>query len=86
MLTEASLVLAAVLWGLNYAATKFAAEAIPPLVLVAFRFTGGGLLLLLMLRMLEPASRLKRGDLLPMLGLGVFGIGLSQVTFTFASA
>jgi drug/metabolite transporter (DMT)-like permease len=83
LLTELSLVLAAVFWGGNYAATKFAAETIPPLALVAFRFTAGGLLLFLILRLFEPQSRLKRADLLPMVGLGCFGVGISQVTFTF---
>jgi drug/metabolite transporter (DMT)-like permease len=41
MLTELSLTLAAVFWGLNFAATKYAAEFIPPLLLVAIRFTVG---------------------------------------------
>jgi drug/metabolite transporter (DMT)-like permease len=82
-LTELSLVLASVFWGLNYAATKFAAEAIPPLMLVALRFTGGGILLLVVLRLFEPASRLKRGDVLPMIGLGCFGLGAAQTSFTF---
>lgn len=82
-LAEASLVLASVFWGVNYAATKFAAEAIPPLMLVALRFTGGGLLLLLVLRLVEPRSRLGRGEWLPMVGLGLFGLGAAQTSFTF---
>jgi drug/metabolite transporter (DMT)-like permease len=64
--TEVSLVLAATFWGLNFAATKYAAASIPPLVLVGLRFTVGGLLLLLVLRIFEPKSRLRRRDLLPM--------------------
>jgi drug/metabolite transporter (DMT)-like permease len=40
ILTETSLILAAVFWGLNFAATKYAADYIPPLVLVALRFAG----------------------------------------------
>jgi drug/metabolite transporter (DMT)-like permease len=43
--TEASLVLAAVFWGTNYAATKYAAEFVPPLPIVGIRFTVGGLLM-----------------------------------------
>ena len=35
LLTEASLILAAVFWGTNYAATKFAAQSIPPDSIVA---------------------------------------------------
>src|SRR5687768_2655622 len=68
--TEISLILAATFWGLNFAATKYAAESIPPLLLVALRFTVGGLLLLLVLRLFEPKSRLRRSDVLPMAALG----------------
>jgi drug/metabolite transporter (DMT)-like permease len=83
ILTEVSLILAAVFWGLNFAATKYAAESIPPLVIVAFRFTGGGLLLLLVLRLLEPESRPGRKDLILMAALGCFGVAVAQTGFTF---
>ena len=82
-LTEISLILAAVFWGANYAATKYAAEFFHPLLVVAFRFSAGGLLLFFVLRLLEPQSRLRRGDILPMLGLGCFGVGAAQTAFTF---
>src|ERR671932_2569604 len=81
--TEVSMVLAATFWGLNFAATKYAAATIPPLVLVALRFTVGGLLLLLVLRIFEPKSRLARRDLLPMAALGCFGVATAQTGFTF---
>ena len=83
MLTEISLILAAVFWGLNFAATKYAAQFIPPLLLVALRFTVGGLLMLYLLRLLEPATKLTPKDLLPMAGLGCVGVTISQVGFTF---
>lgn len=83
MLTEVSLILAAVFWGLNFAATKYAADFFPQLLIVAFRFNGGGLLLLGVLKLFEPASRLTRKDILPMLGLGCFGVGAAQTAFTF---
>jgi drug/metabolite transporter (DMT)-like permease len=83
MLTEISLILAAVFWGLNFAATKYAAEFIPPLLLVAIRFTVGGLLMLYLLRLLEPATKLTPKDLLPMVGLGCVGVTISQTGFTF---
>src|SRR5919112_4066437 len=41
ILTEFSVILAAIFWGTNFAATKFAALSIPPLLLVAFRFLRG---------------------------------------------
>lgn len=83
MLTEISLILAAVFWGLNFAATKYAAEFIPPLLLVAIRFTVGGLLMLCLLRLLEPGAKLTPKDLLPMTGLGCVGVAISQTGFTF---
>jgi drug/metabolite transporter (DMT)-like permease len=85
VLTEASLILAAVFcfWGLNFAATKYAASSVPPLLLVALRFTMGGLLLLFVLRLLEPGSRLTRKDVLPMASLGCFGVATAQTGFTF---
>jgi drug/metabolite transporter (DMT)-like permease len=82
-LTEVSLILAALFWGGNFAATKYAADFLPPLPIVALRFTAGGLLLLLILRLLEPRSRLKRRDLLPMALLGCFGLAGAQTGFTF---
>ena len=83
LLTEASLILAAVFWGSNYAATKFAALSMPPVSIVAVRFLVAGLLMYAVLRFLEPGSRLVRKDLLPMAGLGCLGVAIGQTTFTF---
>jgi drug/metabolite transporter (DMT)-like permease len=81
--TEISLMLAAVFWGANYAATKYAAEFMPPLLIVAFRFTAGGILMICLLRFLEPADRLKPKDFLPVAGLGCLGVAIGQTAFTF---
>ena len=84
VLTEVSLILAAVFWGLNFVVTKYAADFLPPLIVVALRFATGGLLLLGILKLLEPeGKKLARRDVLPMLGLGCFGIGAAQTAFTF---
>ena len=83
LLTETSLILAAVFWGTNYAATKFAALSIPPISVVAVRFLVGGLLMYAALRILEPQSKLARKDLLSMAGLGCLGVAIGQTTFTF---
>ena len=83
ILTEVSVILAAVFWGTNFAATKFAALSIPPLLLVAFRFCAGGLLMYGVLQLLEPKSRLERKDLFPMAALGCLGVGTAQTGFTF---
>lgn len=82
-LTEVSLILAAVFWGTNYAATKFAAASVPQLAIVGLRFALGGMLLLGAVRLLEPKSRLARKDLLPMAALGCFGLVGAQTSFTF---
>jgi drug/metabolite transporter (DMT)-like permease len=81
--TEISLGLAAVFWGANYAATKYAAEFMPPLLIVAVRFTAGGILMYCLLRIVEPADRLKPRDLLPVAGLGCLGVAIGQTAFTF---
>ena len=65
--------LAAVFWGANYAATKYAAEFMPPLLIVALRFTVGGILMFCLLRILEYADRLKPKDLLSCLALDASG-------------
>ena len=83
ILTEFSVILAAIFWGTNFAATKFAALSIPPLLLVAFRFCAGGLLMYGGLRLLEPESRLGGKDLFPMVALGCLGVGTAQTGFTF---
>ena len=83
IVTEAALVFAAVFWGLNFAATKYAAGSIPPLVLVGVRFAVGGGLLYCVLRLVEPKSRLAKRDLLPMAALGCFGVATAQTGFTF---
>jgi drug/metabolite transporter (DMT)-like permease len=83
VLTELSLLAAAVFWGSNYAATKYAAGHIPQLPIVAFRFAIGGLLLVVVLRLLEPESRLERKDLLPMVGLGCLAVTVAQTSFTY---
>lgn len=82
-LTELSVLLAAIFWGLNFAATKYATAFVPPLLIVALRFTVGGLLLYGILRLLEPGERPGRRDLLHMAALGCFGVVVAQTGFTF---
>jgi drug/metabolite transporter (DMT)-like permease len=53
------------------------------MMLVALRFSVGGGLMYAALRVLEPKSKLARGDLLPMAALGCFGVATAQTGFTF---
>jgi drug/metabolite transporter (DMT)-like permease len=83
LLLEGSLLSAAVALGTNPVAVKYAVAYIPPLPFVALRFALAGLLLLVILRLKEPESKLRRGDILAMAGLGVVGVGVNNVLFTF---
>jgi len=79
---ELSLLLTVFFFGTNFVAVKLVVEVVPPFLFAAVRFTFAGLLLFLLLRLTEPESRLRRGDLLPIFGLGVIGITFTQSVFT----
>lgn len=79
---EISLLLTVFFFGTNFVAVKHVVEVVPPILFAAVRFTFAGLLLWLILRLTEPESRLRREDLLPVLGLGVVGITFTQSVFT----
>ncbi len=79
---EASLVLAVFFFGTNFVAVKHVVESVPPIFFAAVRFTFAGVLLWLLLRLVEPESRLRREDFVPVLGLGVVGVTLTQSVFT----
>jgi drug/metabolite transporter (DMT)-like permease len=81
-LTEASLLLAVLFLGTNPVAVKVAVSEVPPLPFVAMRFTLAGLLLLLVVLLLG-LERPQRKDLLSMAGVGVLGVGMNNVAFTF---
>ena len=79
---EVSLLLTVFFFGTNFVAVKLVVESVPPILFAAVRFTLAGLLLWLLLRLIEPESRLRREDFLPVLGLGVVGVTLTQSVFT----
>jgi drug/metabolite transporter (DMT)-like permease len=81
-MAEISVMLAAIFWGANYAATKYAAEFMPPLLVVAFRFLVGGALVSCLLLALKPADRIAPRELLPVAGLGCLYVAVGQGTFT----
>lgn len=54
----------------------------PPLLFAAARFTTVGVLLLLLLRLVEPGGRVEGRALLPLAGLGFVGVTLTQSVFT----
>ena len=79
---ETSLLLTVFFFGTNFVAVKHVVEGVPPILFAAIRFTFAGLLLWLLLRLVEPESKLLRKDFLPMLGLSVVGVTLTQSVFT----
>src|SRR5215212_4429689 len=83
-LLEASLLLAVLFLGTNPVAVKVAVAEFPPLPFVAMRFTLAGFLLLALVALLEPRDgRPGRRDLLSMAGVGLIGVGMNNVAFTF---
>jgi drug/metabolite transporter (DMT)-like permease len=81
-LVEASLLLTVFFFGTNFTAVKLVVADVPPVLFAATRFTLAGLLLLVISRFAESGNRLLRKDVLPVLGLGVVGITLTQTVFT----
>jgi len=81
-LVEASLLLTVFFFGTNFTAVKLVVESVPPILFAATRFTLAGLLLLPLALLSGPESRLSRQDLLPMFGLGLVGVTLTQSVFT----
>lgn len=80
--TELFLLVAVLLLGTNPVAVKYAVSAVAPLPFVALRFTVAGLLLLGATRFLGSAGRVERKDLLPMMGVGAVGVGVTNMLFT----
>ena len=81
-LVEASLLLTVFFFGTNFTAVKLVVESVPPILFAATRFTLAGLLLLPLALLSGPEGRLSRRDFLPMLGLGLVGVTLTQSVFT----
>ena len=79
---EASLLLTVFFFATNFTAVKLVVDVVPPILFAATRFTTAGLLLLALSFIVEPKSRLARADILPVLGLGIVGITLTQTVFT----
>jgi drug/metabolite transporter (DMT)-like permease len=82
VLVEGSLLLTVFFFGTNFTAVKYVVESVPPILFAASRFTLAGLLLLPVALLSGPGGRLARRDLLPMIGLGVVGVTVTQSVFT----
>ncbi len=80
--TELSLVLMAVLWGVNFSVVKYGTQVMEPLAYNALRMTLGCLLLLAIVR-LRPRPRPAPSDLRHLLLLGILGHCVYQILFIY---
>src|SRR5215207_1615597 len=83
LLFETSLLATAVFLGTNPVAVKYAVGYVPPLPFAAMRFVLAGLVLWVILQLFDPKGRLRREDFWAMAGLGLVGVALNNVAFTF---
>jgi drug/metabolite transporter (DMT)-like permease len=83
-LAELGLLLVMLSWAVNFITVKGTGTQIPPMTFAWVRFTAAGLLLLGLLRWREGSIRLRPGDVLPMILLGVIGFGIYQVLWASA--
>lgn len=79
-LTEASLVLMALIWGVNFTVVKFGTTIVEPLAYNGFRVTLAALLLLAIIS-IGPAPFPPRRTILALMALGVLGNGVYQFFF-----
>ena len=78
---EASLLAAVVFLGSNPTSVKFIVQEVPPLALAAGRFTAAGLLLVGLLRLVEPKGFPVWRDLPHLAFLGIVGVSVNQAAF-----
>jgi len=78
---DAGLLLVALIWGANFSAIKYALAEVPPLAFSAIRFVLASVLFWVVVRLLEPRSRVPRKDLWFLIGLGVVGNTAYQAAF-----
>jgi drug/metabolite transporter (DMT)-like permease len=77
-LAEIAILLVMLTWGANVVAVKAVLADVPPILFAFVRFGTAFLVLLAVLRWREGSVGLPRGDIVPMLLLGLAGFGLYQ--------
>lgn len=80
-ITDALLIVTAVIWGVNVVLVKVSLTELGPLPFNSLRFLLAGGLSWLLLRITEPKSRVNRKDIPTLIGLGLLGHSLYQVLF-----
>lgn len=80
---EGFAILAATLWGVNYMVVKIVLATVPEPLFLLIRFGAAIGLLLLCVAWRGERARIAPGDALPVILLGLFGVGLQNVTWTY---
>jgi len=78
LFSEIALLLVMLTWGANVVAVKAVLADVPPILFAFVRFGAAFLILLAVLKWREGNVGLPRGDILPLLLLGLVGFGLYQ--------
>ena len=76
LLANLAMVAVIIFWGISYVSIKVTVNEIPPITMGLIRFAIASLTLVIILRRVEPQTRLAKSDLPKMLLGGIFGITL----------
>lgn len=91
VLANLAILLTVFFWGVSFISIKIAVSEVPPLTMALIRFTIATVILLIILKRLEPEARLEKSDLWKMMLAGCLGITVyfffenTGVKFTTAS-
>ena len=84
MLAELGVLVVMVFWAGNFIVVKGAIGILPPVGFTFLRYCVAAVSLVVLLRLREGAIRLPRGDVVPILVLGVIGFGCYQILWPVA--
>ncbi|MFV9502924.1 MAG: DMT family transporter [Oscillochloridaceae bacterium umkhey_bin13] len=82
-LTDLTMILVVLIWGVNFTTVKIALAEIPPLALAAIRFTSAAGLLWIILRLREGSQSIPRDVLWKLTWVGIVGNTVYQIGFTY---
>ncbi|HBC93290.1 MAG TPA: EamA family transporter, partial [Pelotomaculum sp.] len=91
LLANLAMLITVLFWGISFINIKIAVSEVPPITMALIRFIIASAILLVIIRKLEPASKLQKEDRIKMLLAGFLGITLyfyfenSGVNMTTAS-
>jgi len=81
--TDAAVIGASLLFGINYSSMKLVLIFFPPFVAALLRFGIAGIVIFFLLRRLEGSIRISRQTLQRLLVSGVVGYGIQQILFLY---